>query len=182
MARRLFLAWIAAVLAPAIVNAQSPAHRASIDLKSSIGYTVVFDDDAHHLHTSGAARLYVADRFSIEPEVQYLRASLHDDVVIAANINLDLRRGRVIPYVSGGIGLANGRHVFAQGGVGTKIKVSGSWFVAPDVRFGYYYHIRSTVGFGYAFGPRTHRGRSTAGQQKVLLSELANRANPSRME
>jgi hypothetical protein len=152
MAQRLFLAWIAIILAPAIAYAQSPAHRASIDLKGSIGYTVVFDDDEHHLHNSGAARLYVTDRFSVEPEVQYLRASRHDDVVIAANVNLDLRRGRVIPYVSGGIGLANGRHVFAQGGVGTKIKVSESWFAAPDVRFGYYYHIRTSIGFGYAFG------------------------------
>ena len=155
MARRLLLAWIATILAPAIANAQSPAHRARIDLKGSIGYTAVFDDDAHHLHTSAAARLYLTDRFSIEPEVQYLRASLHDDVVIAANVNLDLRRGGVIPYVSGGIGVANSRHFFAQGGVGTKIKMGESWFIAPDVRFGHYFHIRSSIGFGYAFGRPT---------------------------
>ena len=153
MAQRLFLAYIAIILAPAIANAQAPGHRASTDLKGSIGYALFFDDDAHHLHTSVAARLYVTDRFSIEPEVQYLRASYHDDVVIAANVNLDVRRGRVIPYVSGGIGVANGRHMFAQGGVGTKIKMSESWFAAPDVRFGYYYHIRTSIGFGYAFGP-----------------------------
>jgi hypothetical protein len=87
--------------------------------------------------------------------VQYLRASLHDDLVIAANVNLDLRRGRVTPYVSGGIGVANKRYFFAQGGVGTKIKTSGSWFIAPDVRFGYYFHIRTSIGFRYAFGPAT---------------------------
>ena len=155
MAQRLFLAWMAIILAPSIANAQSPAHRDSIDLKGSIGYTGVFDDDANHLHTSAAARLYLTDRFSIEPEVQYLRASLHDDLVIAANVNLDLRRGRVTPYVSGGIGVANKRYLFAQGGVGTKIKTSGSWFIAPDVRFGYYFHIRTSIGFGYAFGPAT---------------------------
>jgi hypothetical protein len=153
MAQRLLLAWVALLLAPANANAQSPAHRGSIDLKGSIGYTGVFDDDSHHLHTSGAVRLYVTDRFSLEPEVQYLRASLHDDVVIAANVNGDLRRGRVIPYVSGGIGVANGRHLFAQGGVGTKIKMTESWFVAPDVRFGHYFHIRASIGLGYAFRP-----------------------------
>jgi hypothetical protein len=148
VARPLFLAWMAIILAPSIAKAQSPA---SFDLKGSIGYTGVFDDDAHHLHTSAAVRLYLTERFSIEPEVQYLRASLHDDGVIVANANLDFRRGRrVIPYVSGGIGVANGS-VFAQGGVGTKI-MRGSWFIAPDVRFGYYYHIRASVGFGYAFG------------------------------
>ena len=155
MAQRLFLAWVAIILAPAIANAQSPAHRGSIDLKGSIGYAGFFDDDSHHLHTSGAVRLYVTDRFSTEPEVQYLRASLHDDIVTSANVNFDLRRGRVIPYVSGGIGLANSRHLFAQGGVGTKIKMTESWFVAPDVRFGYYFHIRTSVGLGYAFGPTT---------------------------
>jgi hypothetical protein len=153
MTRRLFMVWIAIVLAPAIASAQSPARGPSIDLKGSIGYAFFFDDDSHHLHTSGAAMLYVTDRFSIEPEVQYLRASLHDDVVIAANVNLDLRRGRVIPYVSGGLGWANGRDWFAQGGLGTKIYLSESWFVAPDVRFGYYYHIRTSVGLGYALGP-----------------------------
>lgn len=155
MAQCVFLAWMAITLAPSIANAQSPPHQASIDLKGSIGYTGVFDDDAHHLHTSAAARLYLTDRFSIEPEVQYLRASLHDDVVIAANVNLDLRRGRVIPYVSGGIGVANKRQFFAQGGVGTKIKTSGSWFIAPDVRFGHYPHVRTSIGVGYAFGPAT---------------------------
>ena len=125
MAQRLFLAWMAIILAPSIANAQSPAHRDSIDLKGSIGYTRVFDDDANHLHTSAAVKLYLTDRFSIEPEVQYLRASLHDDLVIAANVNLDLRRGRVTPYVSGGIGVVNKRHLFAQGGVGTRSKRVG---------------------------------------------------------
>lgn len=101
MTQRLFLAWIAIVLVPSIANAQSPSHRGSIDLKGSIGYTGVFDDDASH--------------------------------------------------VSGGIGTANGRSVFAQGGVGMKIP-RGSWFIAPDVRFGYYYHIRASIGFGCTFG------------------------------
>ena len=149
MAQRLFLAWMAIILAPSIAKAQSPAR---FDLKGSIGYTGVFDDDANHSHTSAAVSFYVTERFSIEPEVQYLRASSHDDTVIVANVNLDFRRGRqVIPYVSGGIGVSNGRSVFAQGGVGTKI-TRGSWFIAPDVRFGYYYHIRASVGLGYAFG------------------------------
>src|SRR5262245_37996625 len=155
MARRLFLAWVAITLAPEIANAQSSAHRVSIDLKGSIGYAGFFDDDANHLHTSSAARLYVTDRFSIEPEVQYLRASFHDDVVIATNVNLDLRRGRVIPYLSGGIGWANRRQLFVQGGVGAKLKITESWFAAPDVRFGYYFHIRTSIGLGYAFGGAT---------------------------
>ena len=78
------------------------------------------------MHTSAAVKLYLTDRFSIEPEVQDLRASLHDDLVIATNVNLDLRRGRVTPDVIEGIGVANKRHLFAQGGVDTKIKTSGS--------------------------------------------------------
>jgi hypothetical protein len=39
------------------------------------------------LHTSAAVKPYLTDRFSIEPEVQDLRASLHDDLVIAAKPN-----------------------------------------------------------------------------------------------
>jgi hypothetical protein len=156
MVQRLFLVWMAIILAPSIANAQSPARRATIDLKGSIGHTGFFDDAGNHLHTSVAARLYVTDRFSVEPEVQYLRQFVpHEDVVIAANVNLDLRRGRVIPYVSVGIGVMNTRDFFAQGGVGTKINMGESWFLAPDVRFGYYYHIRTSIGFGYAFGPAT---------------------------
>jgi hypothetical protein len=151
LAQCLCLAWMAILLAPAITHAQSPAHPASLELKGSIGYTNVFDDDDHHLHTSVAARLYVTDRFSLEPEAQYLRASSHDDVVITGNVNWDLGRGRVIPYVSGGIGALNGRQLFAQAGMGTKITMGERWFIAPDVRFGYYYHIRSSIGLGYAF-------------------------------
>ena len=159
LAQRVFVAWIVwivTILAPAIANGQSPERQASIDLKGSIGHTGFFDDDGNHLHTSVAARLYVTDRLSLEPEVQYLRP--HDDLVIAANVNLDLRRGRVIPYISVGIGVMNTRDVFAQGGVGTKITIGESWFLAPDVRFGYYFHIRSSIGFGYAFGRATGEG------------------------
>jgi hypothetical protein len=155
MLQGLLLAWIVTILAPAIANAQSPVHQARINVKGSIGYAGFFDDDAHHLHTSAGVRLYVTDRVSIEPEAQYLRAARHEDFVAAANVNWDLRRGRVIPYVSGGIGVADGRHLFAQGGVGATIPLSESWFVAPDVRFGYYYHIRASIGVGYAFGPAT---------------------------
>ena len=89
---------MAIVLAPSIANAQSLAHRGSTDLKGSIGYTAVFDDDAHHLHTSAAVRLYLTERFSIEPEVQHLGASKHDDVVIVANLNIRASIGLGFPF------------------------------------------------------------------------------------
>ena len=153
MAQRPFLVWSAIILTPALANAQSPGHRASIDLKGSIGYAGFFDDDVNHLHTSVGARLYVTDRLSIEPEVQYSARQLPRRPRDRRQRQRGSSPRAGDRYVSGGIGVANGRDLFAQGGVGTKITMGESWFIAPDVRLGYYNHIRTSIGFGYAFGP-----------------------------
>jgi hypothetical protein len=78
--------------------------------------------------------------------------------VLTANVNWDLLEGRVLPYLTGGVGYVRSRfgsfsanEVFAQGGFGAKVYMNEAWFVSPDVRFGYWYHVRASVGFGYSF-------------------------------
>ena len=135
-----------------------------IDLKGSIGLTSFVDEDAEqHLHTGGAARFYVTRRFSIEPELQYLRqSSSHDDLAVVGNANWDFRTGRVTPYVSGGIGFMRSRfrmftptffsnEVFLQIGGGAKIYLNDTWFVSPEARIGWEPHVRLSIGVGYTF-------------------------------
>ena len=137
--------------------------RGAIDLKGSIGATSFVDEDAeNHLHTGVAARFYLTRRFSVEPEFQYLyQSSRHSDTVLAGNLGWDFRTGRIVPYVSGGLGWMRSRfgisptfssnEGFIQLGGGVKIYVTDAWFVAPDVRVGWEPHVRVSVGIGYTF-------------------------------
>ena len=138
--------------------------RGTFDLKGSIGATSFVDEDAeNHLHTSVAGRIYLTRRFSVEPEFQYLnQSSRHDDLVLAGNLAWDFRTGRVIPYVSGGLGWMRSRFKgftptfssdegFIQLGGGAKIYLTDSWFISPEARVGWEPHIRVSVGIGYTF-------------------------------
>jgi hypothetical protein len=137
--------------------------RGAIDVKGSIGATSFVDESAeNHLHTGVAARFYLTRRFSVEPEFQYLyQSSRHSDTVLAGNLGWDFRTGRVVPYVSGGLGWMrssfgispkfSSNEGFIQLGGGLKIYVTDAWFVAPDVRVGWEPHVRVSVGIGYTF-------------------------------
>jgi hypothetical protein len=146
--------------------ATASAQPRAIDLKGSIGLASFVDEDPeNHLHTGVAARFYLTRRFSVEPELLYLRqSSSHDDIVLAGNVNWDFRTGRVTPYVSGGIGYMRSRfgrftptfsssEGFLQVGGGAKIYLSDSWFVSPEARIGWEPHVRLSVGIGYTFRP-----------------------------
>jgi hypothetical protein len=137
--------------------------KGSVDLKGSVGYTG-FIDDANHLQTGGSVRIYVTPRFSIEPEFQYLRgANGHYDTVLIPNVNWDFRAsGRVIPYVTGGVGWMhsaertrffnfNHNQTFVQVGGGVKLRVNERWYVAPEFRVGSELHARASVALGYTF-------------------------------
>ena len=138
------------------------AESGAIDLKGSVGLTSFVDEDAEqHLHTSAAARFYLTRRFSIEPELQYLRqSSSHDDLAVVGNANWDFGTGRVTPYVSGGIGFVRSRFStffsnegFLQIGGGAKIYLSDKWFVSPEARIGWEPHARLSIGIGYKLRP-----------------------------
>lgn len=136
----------------------------AVDLKGSIGYTGFADESLiGHLQTGASARIYLTRRFSVEPEFQYLRqSSNHSDVVIVPNVNWDFREGRVVPYVTGGVGLVRSSFrqfqptftvnaTFFQAGGGVKLYVTDRWYVAPEVRVGWELHVRASVAVGYTF-------------------------------
>jgi hypothetical protein len=147
----LFLAW------PAL--AETPG---TVEVKGSAGYAG-FEDEDNHFHLGGAARFYLTRRFSVEPEVQYLRGTnRHSDILIVPNWNWDFREGRVVPYVTGGFGWLQSsfgqfrptfrsREGFLQFGAGVKIRAGERWFVAPEFRLGTELHARVGVAIGYRF-------------------------------
>jgi hypothetical protein len=136
----------------------------AVDLKGSIGYTGFADESLiGHLQTGASARIYLTRRFSLEPEFQYLRqSSNHSDVVIVPNANWDFREGRVVPYVTGGVGWVRSyfrqfrpiftvNEAFFQVGGGVKLYVTDRWYVAPEARVGGELHFRGSVAIGYTF-------------------------------
>jgi hypothetical protein len=138
------------------------AQRGTADVKGSIGWTGFLDESSeNHLLVAGSLRYYLTRRISLEPEIQYLRqSSTHDDWVFLPNINADLGRGRVVPYVSIGLGVARSRYsrftdteAFLSGGGGVKVYLDDRWFIAPEFRIGWEPHARFSVGIGRSWRP-----------------------------
>jgi hypothetical protein len=135
----------------------------TIETKGSVGYAG-FEDEDNHVHLGGSVRYYITPRFSIEPEFQYLRSSArHSDILLVPNWNWDFRAtGRVIPYVTGGLGWMrssfgqfrptfHSSEGFFQVGAGVKIRANDRWFLAPEFRLGTELHARVGVAIGYTF-------------------------------
>ena len=148
--------------AASVALAETPG---TIEVKGSVGYTGFADDSIlNHLQAGGSAKFYVTKRVSIEPEFLYLKGSKgHYDVVLLPNINWDLRDGgRVVPYLTGGVGWSQGLdrfngiayrydQTFFQVGGGWKVRFNDRWHISPEVRVGSELHIRASVAIGYTF-------------------------------
>ena len=151
------------ILAALLLCALPALGQRQVDVKGSIGVASFVDDSAdNHLLTGGSVRLYVTRRFSIEPELLYLyRDSRHHDIVLMPNFVYDFGGSRVVPYVTGGVGLmwtkdrglfrSTNTEVAASGGVGVKFYLNDRWFVAPEARIGWEPHIRISAGIGYTW-------------------------------
>ena len=138
------------------------AQRGTADLKGSVGYLGFFDDSTDNHGLFGAsARFYITRGLAIEPEFLYLKGrSGHYDLTITPMVVYEWGRGRVRPYVTGGVGLLrsnyagySGNDEFFTGGLGAKIYVRDRWFVTPDWRFGVSPHMRFSIGVGYTLRP-----------------------------
>jgi len=137
----------------------------TVEIKGSLGYTGFADEGiVNHLQTGGSARIYVTKRFSVEPEFQYLKGSgSHYDLVVLPNVSWDFRGGgRIVPYLTGGVGWSQTvdrfggtvyryNQTFFQIGAGVKVRLNNRWYVAPEVRVGSELHIRTSVALGYTF-------------------------------
>jgi hypothetical protein len=134
----------------------------TVEVKGSVGYAG-FEDEDNHVHVGGSVRFYLPRRFSLEPEFQYMRASArHSDILLVQNLNWDFREGRVVPYVTGGVGWMRNSfgqfqptftssEGFFQIGAGVKLRANDRWYVAPEFRLGTELHARATVAIGYTF-------------------------------
>jgi hypothetical protein len=132
------------------------------DVKGSLGWTGFADEDTQqHLLTGGSVRIPIFRGFAIEPEVLYLKGSgRHHDLVLMPNLVWQWGRGRVRPYVIGGLGLIRSDTSgfsdtagFISVGLGTKVYMNDRWFIAPEARLGWEPHARLSVGVGYTWRP-----------------------------
>ena len=154
----------AAIALLALVCSSPVWAQRQLDAKGSIGLASFLDESfEQHLLLGASARIYLTRRFSIEPEVLYLRQNQsHHDVVFMPNFVWDFGGRRVVPYVTGGIGVMRssdsgfGRSfsntdAVVSGGLGAKFYVNRNWFIAPEARLGFEAHVRLSAGVGYTW-------------------------------
>lgn len=160
--------WVALVAAamvggwPAAAAGQDGPWRAEV----SVGWVWVVDDATdNYFSIGGSVRRLLTPRLSIGPEVIVMnnRSLIREQLVmVTGNVVYDLAepgRGRVTPFVVGGLGVFAGREVFPRGsfwgrdptftaGVGLRGHVSDSVRVGAEYRVGGELHQRlnGTIG------------------------------------
>src|SRR5262245_12359792 len=118
----------------------------------------------------GGGRFFVSRRVAIGPEFVYLKgANSEHDLTLTGNVTVDLLREesttvrRVIPYVAVGGGylrqttqVGTGPYTSAEGtlsgGIGARIAVGKTFFVAPEFRMGLEPEVRIGVTIGFRPG------------------------------
>jgi hypothetical protein len=129
------------------------------EVRLAVGWTGFLDEGSDdHAVAGGSVRYYFTPRLSIEPELMYMNGQGHHDFTLVPNIAFDFGRGRVVPYVIGGLGWIhsdfrrfNTNEAFFSGGVGLKLFLTDRIYVAPDFRGGWEPHLRFTGTFGFVF-------------------------------
>ena len=139
-----------------------------VEVKATFGGAGFGDELSNpHVVAGGSVRLYLTRRFSVEPELLYMRGSSNDqDYVFTPGVAYDLTdpTGKVVPYIAGGAGAFHHRGRFTSStswtgsvGGGVKIFLSDRLFIAPDARFGYVGSeptMRGTLSLGYVVSGR----------------------------
>ena len=136
--------------------------RGTVEVKGSAGYHGFFDDSTDHHGLFGTSvRFYITRGLAIEPEFLYLKGrSGHYDLTLTPMVVYEWGRGKVRPYVTGGVGLLRadysgygGNEGYLTGGLGVKVYLNERWFFTPDWRFGISPHMRFSAGVGYTWRP-----------------------------
>ncbi|HJU43169.1 MAG TPA: hypothetical protein VJ691_10160 [Vicinamibacterales bacterium] len=139
------------LMTPSAVEAQT---RPSIEIA---GGWIGFPDDGGTVDETlvgGAARWPVTSRFSIGPEVVYIRDRNHSHVVVTGNVTWDFRPGRAVqPFfvVGGGLfqtheeffddAFTSREGAFTAGG-GMRLRITERMSVGVDSRIGWEPHLR----------------------------------------
>lgn len=144
-----------------LMAAGSAWAQAPIEARFAVGNTTFTDDSGStHLAIAPSVRYYFLPRLAVEGEFQYLRqGSSHYDLVAMPSLVWDVRRGKVVPYLSIGAGVIHAsfvgrsaRQAFFQGGGGVKIFLNEHWYVAPEFKLGFELHARLSGAIGYRWG------------------------------
>jgi len=134
-----------------------------IETKGSLGLTDFLDEaPLHHFLGGGSVRIRIKGGLGLEPELSYLYRSEHDrDLLLIPNLVYEFRRrGRLIPYFIGGVGMIvhfekwgpfewSSKWRYATGGFGTKLFLTRRLFFAPEVRIGWEPSLRISGSLGY---------------------------------
>lgn len=149
-----------AVASGVSVEAQGVGCQPSI--RASVGGLQPYLDEPWQAIASGAVRVCVAGRLSVEPEVARSSGSHYERWYVVPNVIVDLRGPGhgVTPYAIGGVGFARERDTYVTwrrdyaawyGGIGVRLAFQDRWVVVPEFRLGDD-EGRLTVGLGYQFG------------------------------
>jgi hypothetical protein len=141
--------------------------RPKLEAKLVLGGASFGDPSIPHGIVGGALRVYLTRRFSVEPELLYMRHDRHDeDYFVQVNAAYDFidPRKRFVPYGIVGAGNFRNRSDFGGDGIdtsfrtwtasvggGVKVFLTKRLFVAPEVRVGREPDARGTVSVGYVF-------------------------------
>lgn len=162
------------------VVAQDSDSKSRAEIKMIVGASDFGVDDTSYPHfvVGAATRIRISRRWSIEPEITYMRRSANDeDYVFQPNVvyEFDTPGKRVVPYLIGGVGFMRHKSVYNDydfvkatpvtvdtsytswsfsAGAGMKVFVSKNLFVAPEARLGWQPTARATVSIGYVFPVR----------------------------
>lgn len=143
----------AALLVLVLQTQAAMAQQGSVEIRGTAGAVQKYLDESFpdHWGAGSSVRFYISNRFAIEPEILYARSRWSDFVqesrlVVQPNLVYDLsRRGRISPYLIGGLGYERFRGIepaprftdsrlTGSGGIGVKVFLSDRVFVAPQVR------------------------------------------------
>jgi hypothetical protein len=117
-------------------------------------------DEPGEFARGASVRIYLPRRFSLEPEVMASRGLRFNQWTLIPNIAFDLRdpAARAVPYLIGGLGyfheldksIRYERSELAwSAGIGTRIRLRGGLFAAPEFRVGHL--TRVSISLGYLF-------------------------------
>lgn len=171
MGRLLSSRTLAAVALLALVGGARPAFaqdRPRPIVEFVTGYAGFVDENwIDRTMIGGGGRFFVSRRIAIGPEFVYLKgANSEHDLTIIGNATIDLVRDdpafqqRVIPYVAAGGGylrqttqVGTGRFTSSDGtvsgGIGARIALGKTFFIAPEFRMGFEPEVRIGVTIGF---------------------------------
>ena len=168
---------IAAVLS-LILASSGLAGAQGIEPSLGVGFVGL---DATHLAVTAATRVYLTRRFSIDPEILYVkgrndRGTRTSALQFGPGFAYTLLQGRVAPYAAAGIHFGSIRRTFdcvlpsrcvtpdtsfswtsGSAGAGVRLRLSNSFFVSPEFRIigdkdVTYFRLTVTVGTALGSG------------------------------